>query len=797
MKVTRVISLAVAAVAVAAILAGVTGVWSPRSKPPPETQEDIREAPKDVIVIERFRVTQGGLDLRAPVAWMKLNGDSRLFSPTFELKLAERPKEKPKEKPKKKPPTGGRVTRLRGRANEGTQSAKAKDVVELRGDVVITASGAREGVVRAPELAMNTKTRKGQATGKVTFEFRTRQGLQSGSCENAEWSVQERKGTLLSKCRLVLNGWRMIDVADGADPAGAEKAPPPPIEVTCAGRADVDLLNGVTQLHRDAHVRQDKAEMTSDLLTLRFDRAERQIRRVEAVGNVRFSDPSMGLKGKGDKLTVLAEDRCIEIEGKPVCRLEVTGAVLTAPKVRLRGRQVECLGPGSMTPTAPSAGQAPARAVRVRWTKRMLYRRDRGAAEFWGGVTLVEGANRLACRQMRVAFSEKDRRPRRVEAVGKVVFRTAAGVQSGESELACDRMIVAFAKDSGQLAKVEAEGNVESAMAARPGEKPSRITCRRMSLAFGPDGRTATGVAADGDVSFRGPEGRGSASHLELDPKSDRVTLVGDPAKLTDKAGQSLAGKSIRIDRKLGVVESDKPGVFTARMVGATSPAVGAPKGKGTLRAEWRKRMRYWIEPGRALLEGKVDIRLGRNRLSSDWVDIRRPEERLDTRGPGELTVAVPDDGKAPAAAKSSPLAAAKANGAKAGEPLRIAWRKGMTYDGRRREAVFTGKASLKHGPYALEADTLTAYLDEQRNLDRGVARGAVRCRDTSKGYRGRGERLDWSPKTGVATLRGSKGKPAELSQTGGEAIQAEKFVFSDDFRKIRVEGMRLRPDAD
>ena len=829
MRITRLVALVVAVAAFGALLAGVTGVWGPGPAKPPPLPEDAAKTPKDVIVIKPFPITQGGFKLNAPKAWMTLSGDTRLFDPRFELKLVE--------KPVGKPTAGPLVTLIQGRANEGSQSAGNKDVVNLRGDVVITATGARVGVVRVPEFALDTKTQKGYATGKVTFEFKALQGRQTGSCENAEWDVQAQRGALLSKCHFVLTGWRMM----GPSAAGAVNAPntpPLPVHVTCAGRADVDLLNGVTKLHRDAHVRQGKGEMISDLLTLRFDRTERQVRQVVAAGNVRFSDPSMDLKGRGDKLTVLPEDRSLEIVGKPSCRLDVTGATVTAPKVRLHGEQVECIGEGRMLTTAPGDGKARARALRVQWTKRMLYRRDRGEAEFWGRVTLVESGNRLACEHMSVAFSREDRSPRRVEAdggvdyrsgeaagapatrltcermaldmapgagqpsrleaVGKVVFRTAAGKQAGASELKCDRMVVAFGKKAGHLANVVATGKVESRMAARPGEAPSRIACNRMTVAFAPDGRTATKVTADGAVDFKSPEGKGSASHLVMEPKSDRVTLVGKPARLTDRTGQSLSGEAIRIDRKQGIVESDKPGVFVARLPGGKAPGAAKPgaTGQETVHAEWRKRMRYWIEPGRALLEGGVNIRIGPNTLTSEWVEIRRPEERLVSRGPGELTVTVPAEQKAQAAGAGGPLARATkgAAGAKPSDRLRISWRKGMTYEGRRREAVFTGGASLRHGPYALDADTLTAYLDEQRHLDRGVARGDVRCRDTARGYRGRGDRLDWSPRTGVATLRGAKGKPAELFQRGAEGVLAEEFVFSDDFRRIRVKGMRFRP---
>lgn len=85
-------------------------------------------------------------------------------------------------------------------------------------------------------------------------------------------------------------------------------------------------------------------------------------------------------------------------------------------------------------------------------------------------------------------------------------------------------------------------------------------------------------------------------------------------------------------------------------------------------------------------------------------------------------------------------------------------------FDSAERKAVFTGNVRVKDPSFDIECDTLTAWLDkDEGGLSRAIAEGRVRVVQEKNGpggkktrTTGRGGRLVWDAKAGVARLSGN-----------------------------------------
>lgn len=85
-------------------------------------------------------------------------------------------------------------------------------------------------------------------------------------------------------------------------------------------------------------------------------------------------------------------------------------------------------------------------------------------------------------------------------------------------------------------------------------------------------------------------------------------------------------------------------------------------------------------------------------------------------------------------------------------------------FDSTERKAVFTGNVRVKDPQFDIECDKLTAFLDrEEGGLERAIAEGNVRVVQEKTGADGkksrsvgRGGRLVWEAKTGIARLSGN-----------------------------------------
>ena len=769
MRARRVIFGLVALGALAALALGLTGVLG---RNPTDSggagKTVVRKG--DEITLAPFLLKHGSLTIRAHEGRMTLKGDTTLLDPMVEMTIREKPGGA--SGPGVGPGTGqvaaAKVTTLRGRADRGYQSAGAKNVVRLQGNVVVRVTGAREGVVRGEDLTWNAKTRTGLSKGKLDFEFKTQGGVQRGSCRGAEWDLARRRGAMISDARLVLVGWGMPGPASqrgkGKPPAGER----PPVHVDCDGRVTIDEAAGEATLNRNVRARQAASRLWCDRMELKFDSKKRGVREVVATGRVRFRDAQTGLSGAADRLVRRGEDGAVTLAGKPACRVSFPDGELVAPKLLLRGSRVESEGRGKMTSKPSRGAGAEARRVSVEWREGMVFLRDKGVATFRGGVVFTDGANRMTCREMAVKFGGADLRAiRSVEANGDVESRTTGDHETGAGV----------------------------------------VKCRRMVLSFGKDTRAPENVEATGGVSFESREGKGSGAALTIEPQKDRVRLVGAPAVLEDAQGRRFTGREILIDRKAGVVESFKPGFFVARIPATGGKASGltaaaaqpAKMGKGTagpaadkVRAEWRKHMRYGIRSQRIRLQGGVRIQRKRQVLATEDLEVRLRDEWVLARGKGLLTADAPRS-----LGPGKRDASGAAGDTKKPSKLKLSWTKSMEYLGKERRVVFTGAVKLRQDQYNLEAQKLTVFLDEEGRIARGLGEGSVRTHDSVNGYRGRGEKMEWDQTTGVAKLWGTKKRPAELIHGRGVGVLADVFIFSDDFRKVSMKGMRHRPSDD
>ena len=752
MKLRKGICAAVALGGLATLVLGLSGVFSPPKRPIQAPEQVGEDHPPGTLAITGFIVRRGTLTIWAKEATVSLDGDTHLVEPRLEMAVAEEALDRPEgaaDRPK---------TTIRARADKGFQSGAADSTIVLEGGVVIEASGFRTGVVKAERLVWDNKERQGTFDGRVEFAFETPDGLQRGSCTGAEWDLGLRRGAMLSEVELILEGWSLPTPPEaaelhpavappsvrGEEPPAVQEAPVEPVVATSDGEATLDGVAGLAGLRKNVVVRQGASELQCNALDLVFDPATRSLQEVVASGEVSFASEEHGFSGRCDQMVSRLERQTVDLEGEPFCEVQYRGLDLKAGQIALRGARVEAWGEGEMTLRPPEeVPAAPAPPGHHEAPGEPPDEGEEGALQAFlnvGNPIRVQWTGRMEYSQ----------------AEGRVEFRRDVRLYEGENEISCRDLTVWFDES---------------------GSKPER-------------------AEAVGDVRISGVHGEGSGDRLAVSDGMESFLLTGRPAVLA-RGGDRFEGLELAAEEGGNVLRSGRAGRLGvgAPEEGPAAGADGLGLTPGRVEATWTEEMRYLASEGAVALSGGVRIQGAEGELHGERVSLSRQEGTVEVEGPGRLSVlprpSAEDGAEGERPARASWL---DVGGPGPPTPIEVEWREGMAYSDAKRNAEFRGEAKLRHENFWLDAERLAVEFDENRDMAKGVAEGAVIMEDRVRGYTGKGRLLEWDAATGVARLRGDDEQPAELDSGDGLVLLSRLVTFSNNFRTVTMEAPRTRP---
>ncbi|HRU07480.1 MAG TPA: LptA/OstA family protein, partial [Candidatus Brocadiia bacterium] len=225
------------------------------------------------------------------------------------------------------------------------------------------------------------------------------------------------------------------------------------------------------------------------------------------------------------------------------------------------------------------------------------------------------------------------------------------------------------------LAREEGQAEFRGGVVFRDGA--AEVSCETLRAEFDAKEGKARRVEARGGVAFKSAEGEGTGERLLVNPEGEAFELYGRPARLS-RGGQKFEGDEVRVDRKTGVVASDKPGVMTA-----DAAAMGMEAGSGGVTARWGGSLRYWTQDQRVVLKKDVKLEMGGQTMEGQEIELRRGDNVVIGRGPGVF-----------ASSGSEGLGAAQGR-----------WGQSMTYLMDKQAGTLRGGVALETGGQRLEGE--------------------------------------------------------------------------------------------
>jgi lipopolysaccharide transport protein LptA len=436
-------------------------------------------------------------------------------------------------------------------------------------------------------------------------------------------------------------------------------------------------------------------------------------------------------------------------EGKDgVEHLEITadeGAYVKAPveRISMSGNvRLTWMGPEEAILTAESLDVEPDTGVgRADGPVTLSATTKEGPQKAWG-----EG----------VEFKFKDRlitiaKNVRLELTGRSLFATGTEEAAPPILLTCDGPV----RVDGYRRSVEFRNNVK----LQQGE--SILRADTLKADFASDAPELERLAAEGQVHIEAQGGVGEADRLLRTALGDQIILEGRPAVMR-QGGSEIRGDRIEMDPAGGGILVPSEGTLRFE---PPKDAEGAP-----IDVSWSKMLRFNSTEHRALLDGDVVFASGDRKFTCRRLLVRLDAENrrmLECRGEEEVHLAgrfgeeaEGSGGQVDATADSllydpensgialignavvrreegtvsgeriefdQTSAAMRVRGPgslegaaspeEGGEPFKIAWTGGMSFDNNSREALFEREVSLEHGDRTLTADRMIGRVDEKGAL--------------------------------------------------------------------------------
>jgi lipopolysaccharide export system protein LptA len=411
--------------------------------------------------------------------------------------------------------------------------------------------------------------------------------------------------------------------------------------------------------------------------------------------------------------------------------------------------------------------------------------RSEGTLRFFGGVEVVQGAQKLRAQTFELDFGE-DRVVYRARAIEKVRVDMAGGPVPGSTsapsaargprQLSCRKLDMWF-RPTGLLQEVTATQDAELVMMPGPKDPPERRRLRSDVIQFMFDEagqmtelRTARGTNFDATSlgKQKGPPRTLACQRLlaKLDPRSGDVSVVEFEGNLEFAQGKQKATaqkayydgntQGLYLVESPQLVDEDQGSQLTARGID-----IATPTGNVAAKENVRHVLRGKTRTG-GLLGGDAPLQISSRYFVYDAATstARYGENALLRSGKDEIRGAQirlqEKDGQRRLTALGGVVALLHPQGeGQQGQPL-DARANEMNYDEAARRAVFRGDSSIRQGEMATRSPEATLLLDaEGKGLESLVAGSPVDV--TFGARRASGAKATYAPGPGTLTIVGDK----------------------------------------
>lgn len=540
-------------------------------------------------------------------------------------------------------------------------------------------------------------------------------------------------------------------------------------------------------------------------LAVLADRADYDTRTKAAVlnGNVRWSDEK-GAMGETDTVSFHPETRRLEASKAIHFSQGSFDVVARSGRYDVGRRETLLDGPVRGSGSGEGAGGLSKVAADA-----AAYRRDEQVIDLEGNVsTAARQGDRLQCDRLLVKISPDGKHLEWARASGnvrgKIVAAAAAsgpthapGVRVPVRDYAGDQGMLLFGPDGqahsmsihGQPATVtEAGRHVEAETidldlaggrpvvaraegGVRLDAPPNRAESDRASVAYGPEGAISS-LELSGHVRMFGDGKSGTAERAIQVPARDVWLLMGSEAASATvvSGGSKVSAPRIEIGEKRRDVTAEGG----ARAVFAPEkgkPVAATPLGDPQ-RPTYGKASRIVLDDAShlATLSGAASLWQDASSLSAEDITLNDTERTLVASGSVRAVMPPPASPSAEASAKAE---------------TSVVTARRLIYREAACSAAFDGGVILTRGPWRAEASAGTAFLDEQRKLERVELTGDVAFHDAATGRSGSADRAVDYPPEGRTIL---EGKPARVNDAaGGNRVAGATLTITQRGRRVEV----------
>ena len=669
-------------------------------------------------------------------------------------------------------------------ADTGIYTEEKKKQVEMFGNVRVeyvdreevdgaqapdSAARRQQATLLTDSLAIDIDAATGRTDADVELIATTQEGRHVLRGTGAEFVLKHRVATVLKNIQAEGTGGTSLFEALTQEAKKPET--PPKTKVTCRGPCVAHGLKRTVVLQNDVVATQGEDELRADKIVLHVAEKQRMYERITASGNVSFKAKSAGVAGSCERLSHIAADDLLIVEGSPVTLQQGTS------KIRARKLEMDpkagCLfvpmeGQLTLTPPPREKGKKATPLV-VAWADSMRFDRPRHNAVFRGDIRFTHVGQTIECQVLSVKFDEdlrelvqvraqqgvrvsgriEDLMPPKEEKPGKT------GPFSAEAEeMTYDpkqELLVlsenATLKYSGQFIQAQ-RIEIQGAEARARAVEGVRVSGRIEDLMPAKEGRPKqTGPFA------------AQAEEMIYEPEKELLVLSGN-ARL-DYSKQRVQGGRIEIHAAEPRLLVERNASVSGQIEDLMPAKEGRPKQTGPFAARC-DRMTLRPADQSALFTGRAELDYAGQIMRGEHIEIEGAEQRVRVKGAGSLLA----QGGAEEKEKVT---------------LNVAWSGDMDFIRSSGRARFRRDVSVAYGDRKLRADTLTARIGKDNSLA-GIEAEGNTVLEEPHGI-ARGDMLVWDMETDRGRLTGS---PAELTR-GNQKLLGDTMEFSEKLGRVRI----------
>jgi len=360
--------------------------------------------------------------------------------------------------------------------------------VEMTGSVVVEFAGREEARLETETIVILHDAGIVRSDDRVSIRATSPDGRQFVSGVGLEMVRDQRMARLFRDVHMELSG--ASPILPTGSPSGESPGADDLTYIDCRGPVVIDGFKRSFLVEDDVKLKQGQTRLDARRVEVFFAPKGRDVDRVRAEGDVRFSGPDV--TGNCESLLHIAGEEQVLFEGRPAVLSQGPNAInANRIEMDLADGRVFVPVPGQVKFSIPAEEDSAPADVAVKWSTSMSFDDVRGEA---------------ICR-------------------GDVLF----SYDSGAVEMQSDRLNVRFDKESRQLKECRGEGNC-------------RLRGRIESFA----------VAGGEDASAEGGPVTASSREMTYDPAAESLVLVGD-ARLK-QGPQSLSGDRVAVRVRDGAV---------------------------------------------------------------------------------------------------------------------------------------------------------------------------------------------------------------------------------------------------